>query len=153
MTGALLWAALLPAAAWAGTHHDGSIVLWSIAAFVDLAASFVCHQIPARSFHLWGAQLPVCARCTGIYVGAAAAALVALSRGVPKSVLSSPSLALFVAAAPTIATLVIEWTTGASSNWIRATAGLPLGAAAVWVVIAACDEAGVWGRAPVRNVR
>lgn len=30
----------------------------------------VCHQIPARSFHLDGQPLPLCARCTGIYLGA-----------------------------------------------------------------------------------
>lgn len=30
----------------------------------------VCHQIPARSFHLAGQPLPLCARCTGIYLGA-----------------------------------------------------------------------------------
>lgn len=29
----------------------------------------VCHQIPARSFHLGGQPLPLCARCTGIYLG------------------------------------------------------------------------------------
>ncbi len=30
----------------------------------------VCHQIPARSFHLGGERLPLCARCTGIYLAA-----------------------------------------------------------------------------------
>lgn len=29
----------------------------------------VCHQLPARSFHLAGQPLPLCARCTGIYLG------------------------------------------------------------------------------------
>lgn len=29
----------------------------------------ICHQIPARSFHLDGQPLPLCARCTGIYLG------------------------------------------------------------------------------------
>jgi uncharacterized membrane protein len=31
--------------------------------------SGVCHQIPARSFHVWGEPLAVCARCTGVYAG------------------------------------------------------------------------------------
>ncbi len=29
----------------------------------------VCHQIPDRSFFVDGEQLPLCARCTGIYLG------------------------------------------------------------------------------------
>ncbi|HEY0082681.1 MAG TPA: DUF2085 domain-containing protein [Pyrinomonadaceae bacterium] len=36
------------------------------------AGSWWCHQLPARSPHLWGAQLPLCWRCTGILVGALA---------------------------------------------------------------------------------
>ena len=31
-----------------------------------------CHQLPARSPHLFGAQLPLCWRCTGILLGALA---------------------------------------------------------------------------------
>jgi len=30
----------------------------------------ICHQIPARTFHINGTALPLCARCTGIYMGA-----------------------------------------------------------------------------------
>ncbi len=33
--------------------------------------SLICHQLPERSYHLWAAQMPVCARCAGIYFGAA----------------------------------------------------------------------------------
>lgn len=39
------------------------------------AFSFLCHQIPERSFHLDGHQLAVCSRCTGIYAGFAAGVL------------------------------------------------------------------------------
>jgi uncharacterized membrane protein len=38
--------------------------------------SGVCHQIPARSFHVWGEPLAVCARCTGVYAGFLAGTLV-----------------------------------------------------------------------------
>lgn len=38
--------------------------------------SFVCHQIPERSFHLAGHQFAVCSRCTGLYSGFAVTALV-----------------------------------------------------------------------------
>jgi len=30
--------------------------------------SFICHQDPARSWHLLGSSLPVCIRCTSIYL-------------------------------------------------------------------------------------
>jgi len=29
----------------------------------------ICHQQPERSYYIYGHQLPVCARCTGIYTG------------------------------------------------------------------------------------
>ena len=38
--------------------------------------SFVCHQIPERSFHLAGHQFAVCSRCTGLYTGFAVAVLI-----------------------------------------------------------------------------
>ncbi|MCL2434029.1 MAG: DUF2085 domain-containing protein [Clostridia bacterium] len=28
-----------------------------------------CHQMPERSFHIRGYQFPVCARCTGLFMG------------------------------------------------------------------------------------
>lgn len=36
------------------------------------AGGLFCHQLPERSPHLWGAQLPLCWRCTGIALGACA---------------------------------------------------------------------------------
>ena len=30
---------------------------------------FHCHQLSDRSFHIKGFQLPLCARCTGIFLG------------------------------------------------------------------------------------
>lgn len=28
-----------------------------------------CHQMPSRSFNIKGYQFPVCARCTGVFIG------------------------------------------------------------------------------------
>ncbi|MCI0477583.1 MAG: DUF2085 domain-containing protein [Anaerolineales bacterium] len=33
-------------------------------------ASAVCHQFPEHSYHVAGVPLPLCARCTGLYLGA-----------------------------------------------------------------------------------
>jgi uncharacterized membrane protein len=36
----------------------------------DLVGYGICHQIPERSFAIAGRQLPLCARCTGTFLGA-----------------------------------------------------------------------------------
>jgi uncharacterized membrane protein len=38
---------------------------------LDYAGYAVCHRITARSFTIAGRQLPLCARCTGMYLGVA----------------------------------------------------------------------------------
>ena len=77
------------------------------------AFSFVCHQIPERSFHLGGHQFGVCSRCTGLYAGFAVAALVyPLARSL--KVTDTPSrLWLIFAALP----LAIDFALGYFSIW------------------------------------
>jgi uncharacterized membrane protein len=91
--------------------------------------SRICHQRPERSFHLLTAQLPVCARCLGIYAGAAAGSLLATSTHI-RSLANrlSPRMLLIGGSIPTALTLVFEWS-GAwgAPNLARAAAGLPLG--------------------------
>src|SRR5512135_3248394 len=36
----------------------------------DAVGYSVCHRIDARSFHIGNRQLPLCVRCTGMYLGA-----------------------------------------------------------------------------------
>ena len=48
----------------------------TLASAIYYGFSFVCHQIPERSFHLGGHKFAVCSRCTGLYSGFALAALV-----------------------------------------------------------------------------
>lgn len=45
---------------------------WTVLGKTRLVGYAICHQIPERSFHIDGHQLPLCARCTGIYMGALA---------------------------------------------------------------------------------
>jgi uncharacterized membrane protein len=103
------------------------------------AAGLICHQRPERSFHLAGIQLPVCARCFGLYASGAAGALAACAAPLTfarwgRTRQTPTALALALAALPTAATLGLEW----AGLWqprgvTRAVAALPLGALAGWL--------------------
>jgi uncharacterized membrane protein len=136
---ALAWAAVLPFGTFAATRVHASTAVHFAAFAVYSIGSLVCHQRPERSFHLWAAQLPVCARCTGIYVGAAAAVFIPVVQPFGSGTRRADERAwMLLAALPTVATLVYEWTTGdMPSNWMRFAAGLPLGVAVSWLVLAA----------------
>ena len=129
------WTLALPVAAYAASRPHDTSIPFAFAFAVYGLGSIVCHQLPMRSFHLWGVAMPVCARCTGIYIGAATAAIA--SPLAPTLRDRSARRMLILAAIPTIATLIYEWTAGVMpANWIRALAGVPIGAAvslvAVW---------------------
>jgi uncharacterized membrane protein len=67
---ALLWLGLIagaPAAAAAGLEATAFVLYQGL--------KTVCHQLPERAFWVAGHPLAVCARCSGIYAGFAAAAL------------------------------------------------------------------------------
>jgi uncharacterized membrane protein len=85
----------------------------AFASSIYKAFSFVCHQIPERSFHLAGHQFGVCSRCTGLYVGFAVAALIyPLARSLKRT--DTPSLVwLILATLP----LVIDFGLGYFSIW------------------------------------
>lgn len=131
----LVWVALLvvtpvlPAAAAAAIYGIGS---------------FICHQFPDRSFHLAGAQLPVCARCLGIYAGFSAAAVghviprVHVRAGRSPLTASSARWIFAMAALPTVATVALEWSgLWASTNLVRVVAGSTLGIGLALVVMSA----------------
>ncbi len=83
------------------------------AAAIYRVFSFVCHQIPDRSFHLAGHQFGVCSRCTGLYAGFAVAALVyPLARSLKRT--DTPArLWLLLATLP----LAIDFSLGYFSIW------------------------------------
>jgi Predicted membrane protein (DUF2085) len=81
---AIAWTAALfvaPAVSTRATRSaivtDATGVPLLVVAVVYTAGAAVCHQRPERSFHVGAAAMPVCARCTGLYVGFAAGLLVA----------------------------------------------------------------------------
>jgi uncharacterized membrane protein len=100
------------------------------------AFSYVCHQIPDRSFFIAGHQFAVCARCTGIYAGFTAATLF---YPLVKSLRQFETPArkwLFVAAAP----LAIDFSLTFFGIWnnthfSRFATGALLGAVAVFYVM------------------
>src|SRR6476659_363472 len=131
---AVLWVAVLVATPVAFAH--GYVVG---PALVYEAAGLICHQRPERSFHLAGIQLPVCARCFGLYdsgaAGASIACLAGLS-GAARAPARSAAFAIAVAAIPTALTLIAEWIGLVHPGGLtRAIAAVPLGAMAGWGVV------------------
>ena len=96
--------------------------------------ALVCHQRPERSFILFGGSVAVCARCLGIYIGAAVGLLIVVARQV--------AWRLLLAA---VSINAIDWLaelSGLHGNWIAARflLGLTVGATAAMLVIASIDK-------------
>lgn len=111
------------------------------------AGRIVCHQLPERSFFVDGRQLPVCARCTGLYLSGVAGMLVWVAwrwaRG-RRGIAVPPRAALLVVAGATVPTL-ISYVTGVAGVWdgsnaTRALLAVPLGLAAGAVVAAVATK-------------
>jgi uncharacterized membrane protein len=97
--------------------------------------SLICHQRPERSFHLAGMQMPVCARCFGLYLSGAIGLLIAW---IGRVRLPSHAVKIIVgiAAMPIAITVALE-IIGAitTSNIARMSTGLPLGFAAGLLIV------------------
>jgi uncharacterized membrane protein len=132
--GAVVWTAVLVAAPSALMSTHPSLV--SAAAMVYSAAGLICHQRAARSFHLAGVQLPVCARCASLYIsGAFGAALPWLVSRRPWVPANTRRLLLW-AAIPTALTVVVERAGIVDpTNAGRALSAVPLGATAAWIFV------------------
>jgi uncharacterized membrane protein len=129
-----LWVIGLIAAPVACESTSRSIA--AAAAVVYAVGSVVCHQRPERSFFESGHQLPVCARCTGLYVSALVGGVMALMVAASPVPSSRARWILAVAAIPTAVTWSAEFAGFIHpSNSTRAIAALPLGAAAAWLVV------------------
>jgi len=151
--GAVAWVIALVAApylaATARPRRPGLLA----AGLVYVAGSVVCHQRPARTLFLFGNQLPVCARCFGLYAGAAGGAVAALiftasrpwrrRRDRPPDPYREWRILLVASAIPTGTTAVLEFLLGADpGNGARLWAAVPLGAAAAWIVVTALERGG-----------
>ncbi len=146
------WLATLVAVPFAMAHEVGGRPATALSAGSYLVGGLICHQRPTRSFRLWGVQMPVCARCAGLYGGAALGAVVVgawpsghrragrIRRDSSRGLLGGervPALRWVVvgAAVPTGVSVVME-TLGIveGSAVIRAVGAIPLGVAVTWVV-------------------
>ena len=141
----------LAASGWLALIVVAPLLPVPLAAVAYAVGSLICHQLPDRSFHIGAAQLPVCARCVGIYAGVAVTAaggagLLRLAgrtrQRLPHDHMSHDrdrvtALALVIGGAlPTIATVLLEWGgIWRPSSVARFAAGAPLGAAVAFVVI------------------
>jgi uncharacterized membrane protein len=126
----LLWVAALVATPF--QFSAGSV----FAGLFYEACGLICHQLPERSFHLNGVQMPVCARCVGLYASGAVGALFAWTTREADSSARRARRLLFWAAIPTAATLFIEWVLLAQTgSATRALAAIPLGAAIGWLLV------------------
>lgn len=98
-----------------------------------LIGSSICHQRPDRSFWLDGLQLPVCARCLGIYGGAALGCAVAPFIPLGRR----PRRTIVLATLPAVVSVGVEWAGLAHpSNTVRAITGVVGGAIIAAVVLA-----------------
>jgi uncharacterized membrane protein len=128
---AVLWVAVLVSAP--RVLHS-STYGWTSAA-VYASCGRICHQRPERSFHAAGSQLPVCARCFGLYASGALGAVLAWLWFAPLRS-GAARLILLLAALPT----AVTWTGEIAglfetTNMLRALAAVPLGAAAGWLFV------------------
>lgn len=105
------------------------------------AGGHICHQRPERCFWIRGRPMPVCARCTGLYAGAAAAGPLALLVAAGLSAQRARRLAA-IAALPTFFSWGIEMAGLAHPpNAVRFGAAVPLGFVAAWLLITALSHA------------
>jgi uncharacterized membrane protein len=127
------------------------------AAAIYLFGHAVCHQRPERSFPVADHPMPVCARCTGIYLAVPIAGLVALAMPFGASrrrwAWAGSWRGLIAAAIPTVVTVAIEWTTGWTDAGLRAAAGLPLGFAGAALVCLAITQPVAAARAAASDKR
>lgn len=101
----------------------------AIALVVQRGFALVCHQHAERSFFALGGAVAVCARCLGIYLGAALGLLLRMPRRVARRLLMFAVLLNLVDTATEVS--------GLHGNWlgVRFMLGLLLGAAGAALVV------------------
>ena len=126
---------------------DSGHPFWALTIYK--AFSYVCHQIPERSFFIFGHKFAVCARCTGLYAGFTVATILYPIVRSLRQTEAPPRKWLFIAAAP----LAIDFALGYFGIWenthsSRFTTGALLGAVSVFYVMPGLMDLSLreWGK-------
>ena len=128
---AVAWLAIIIVSPSILAHGRGRILALSA---YEIGAR-ICHQRPERSFHIAGVQMPVCARCFGLYLSGALGLSLAWAHRRRLSPMVT-RVALGVAALPIAVTVALEWIgTIAPTNVERMLTALPLGFVAGLVIV------------------
>lgn len=132
---ALLWVILIlaaPVAASVGSEVSGSLYGFF---------GYICHQLPDRSFFIFGHKFAVCSRCFGVYFGLLLGmAAYPLLRPMEESS-PLPRFWLFASMIP----MAIDWSLGVFEVWentflTRTVTGLILGVACAVFIVPALIE-------------
>ena len=106
----------------------------------DWVGAGICHRITSRSFAIYGRQLPLCARCTGIYLGIVLSFLVLILAGRGRRV-GMPKLPLLLTILGLVAIMGVDGVNSYSHffpkfphvyeprNWLRLVTGMGAGLA------------------------
>jgi uncharacterized membrane protein len=86
----------------------------------DLVGYAVCHRIPERSFFIGGQQLPLCARCSGTYLGALASFAILYLLGRRRAATLPPPIVLVV-----LALFVLAWAADGVNSYLTFFPGMP----------------------------
>jgi uncharacterized membrane protein len=121
----------------------------------DWAGYALCHRITERSFTIYGRQFPLCARCTGMYLGAALTIAALFLAGRTKWVLL-PRKGLFLTFLGLIGLMGVDGLNSYSHffpnmphlyeprNWLRLTTGMGAGLTLGLIVFAALAQSLWW---------
>jgi uncharacterized membrane protein len=117
----------------------------------DAVGYAVCHRINVRSFHIGIRQLPLCARCTGTFLGVIAGALLLILAGRGRSI-TWPRRSIFAVLALTAVPWGFDGVNSYASlfpqlphlyapqNWLRLTTGTFLGLAMSAIFLPAVNQ-------------
>ncbi len=121
----------------------------SIAYYIYLPFSYLCHQIPARSFFMAEHPFAVCSRCTGIYAGVLVGVIFYPLLKSFRSTATPPRKWLFLAAAPLAIDFSLEffgiWN---NTHFSRFATGALLGSVVVFYVLPGLIELSLRDRTP-----